>query len=284
MTHGLYFRKFPKNQISVNLWHGMPLKRIGVEKGKSQLITNYTLSTSVYFNQILAEAFKISQNSILPIGLPRNVRLFTNREETLEKLKVSSTTKIIFWLPTYRKSVEGDVRIDGIDFGNVFNMPNFDTKQFCILLKELDIICYVKPHPMSVFHDIYDNERLKIINDTWLYKKKLTLYEALSVCDILITDISSVLVDFLLVNKPIIFAFPDKEAYIKSRGLATDSFLKNLPGPFCINQFEITKQLTEICNKQDNYLIQREKLKLIYHENENYLECIDNLNTILSIK
>ena len=46
----------------------MPLKKIGVEKGKKGIITSYTLSCSKVFNEALANAFSISEKSILNIA------------------------------------------------------------------------------------------------------------------------------------------------------------------------------------------------------------------------
>lgn len=283
LTHGIYFPIFPKNQISINLWHGMPLKRIGIEKGKSKLITTYTLSTGVYFNKILAKAFCVPENSVLSIGLPRNISFFSDKNEIRQKLSVSSKSKIIFWLPTYRKSKEGDIRIDGIDFGNVFNMPNFDKDQFCKLLEKLDCYCFLKPHPMTKFNDIFNHERLKIINDDWLYKHSLTLYEALSACDIMISDISSVIVDFLLLDKPILISFSDKDAYVSNRGITTESFFDNIPGPFCITQSDLHENLLKVCKGQDDYSSNRLKLKYTYHGNTEYMRCLDNLIKIMNI-
>lgn len=278
ITHGLYFRKFPNNQISINLWHGMPLKRIGIEKGKSKLITTYTLSTGIYFNKILSEAFQVAESSILSIGLPRNIRLFSDKNEIKHKLGVPPGSKIIFWLPTYRKSNEGDIRLDGIDFGNVFNMPDFDQNQFCKTLEEIDCYCFLKPHPMVKFYENKLNQdRLKIINDEWLYDHSLTLYKAISSCDILISDISSVMVDFLLLEKPILISFPDKDAYINNRGLTTDSFFKNLPGPFCVTQSDLENNLIKLYNGQDDYSFNRQKLKNIYHNNTKYMQCLEIL-------
>jgi CDP-glycerol glycerophosphotransferase (TagB/SpsB family) len=287
ITHGLYFRKFPKNQISVNMWHGMPIKRIDVEKGRDELITTFTLSTSKYFNEILSTTFKITFASILNIGLPRNIRLFCDLQLSKEKLNIPYNSKVVFWLPTYRKSVEGDIRTDGIDYGNVFNMPDFNIEQFCTLLEKLNCFCFVKAHPMSQFRKNFDYKRLKIITDNWLSEKQITLYESLAACDVLISDVSSILIDFLLTKKPVLIVFPDKEVYTKNRGFTTESFFNNIPGPLCTTFSELCIELQNVVYGVDNYSLNRNELLSLYHNKESIADpasCMDKIDDIINAR
>lgn len=279
ITHGLYFRKFPKNQISVNMWHGMPIKSIGIEKGKTQLITTFTLSTSDYYSKILSETFNVPLNTILNIGLPRNTRLFAEQNSVKRKLNINS--KLIIWLPTYRVSIEGDIRTDGIDYGNAFNMPDFDITKFNLMLEKLDMICLLKPHPMAQYKDVQELGRIMIINDNWLYNKSLTLYETLSICDLLISDVSSVIIDFLLLNRPIAIAFPDKLEYEENRGLAIANFYENAPGPLCQTQKEIDDYLFEIANGTDKYFQKRQRLKSLFHNEVSHKYFFEELDKII---
>lgn len=268
ITHGLYYWKFSRNQISINLWHGMPLKKIGVEKGKKGIITSYTLSCSKVFNEALANAFSISEKSILNIGLPRIFRLLENARNTeFKKSLCSDNEKIIVWLPTYRSSIEGDIRVDGFDFGNVVNMQSFDMDNFNNFLISNKISCYIKPHPMSKIYNQIKYSNIHIINDNWLYEKGCSLYDLLSQADILISDISSVIVDFLVLNRPIIFSFQDKSEYVNSRGVYSYFNVDDLPGDLCVDAIELKNAIINNFENKNLYEFKRLRLLNKYHEN-----------------
>ena len=80
------FGKYPikpsDNQIVVNLWHGIPLKRLGnTERGKEKTDYNfftYLLTCSEYYRQIMKDCFGCLDNQILICGQPRCDRLFMN--------------------------------------------------------------------------------------------------------------------------------------------------------------------------------------------------------------
>ena len=58
----------------------------------------------------------------------------------------------------------------------------------------------------------------------------LTIYHIMDAFDVLVTDYSSVYVDFLLLNKPIIFSCPDIEVYKRDRGFIVDDPEMFMPG------------------------------------------------------
>ena len=62
--------------------------------------------------------------------------------------------------------------------------------------------------------------------------------------DILITDYSSVMFDFAILDKPIIIYADDWESYRESRGTYFD-LLKQPPGAVALNQGELTDILTQ---------------------------------------
>ena len=60
------------------------------------------------------------------------------------------------------------------------------------------------------------------------------------ISDALITDYSSVMFDYSLLNKPMIFWVFDYETYVKNRGLNFD-FIAEAPGPVIFQQSELSK-------------------------------------------
>ena len=84
---------------------------------------------------------------------------------------------------------------------------------------------------MAVFDDFHiELSNVKIINEAWLSDKDTTLYELLSISDALWTDYSSVFVDYLVTDKPILFIMPDFYSYKGKRGFTFEIEDEKLPG------------------------------------------------------
>lgn len=284
ITHGLYFRSFPKNQISINIWHGMPLKKIGLLNNGLPLKTSYTLSTSKFFNPILKNSFGVSPESILQYGLPRNEVLSTKNISIRKKIVKTENTKLILWLPTYRKSKIGEIREDGIDFDNPFHLPDFNQEVLNHFLKKHNLLCFLKVHPMTDVGNFKSLSNIQLVDDEYLYRKQLTLYQILGATEFIITDISSIVVDYLLIDKPIILSFADKEAYLQTRGLNSMEIINNAPGKICSSQNEILEEMQQLINGTDIYSENRKLLKELYHGNTDYLNCSKNLLEHIKLK
>lgn len=242
-THGLlsFFRIVSsKKQLVVNLWHGMALKNIGLLDGKSNLPQSHkTICTSEFFQKIHAKAFGMKPEDVLITGLPRN-DILIKQTENAKLLAIKEKYKSCYvWLPTYRKSGEGDIRVDG-DTSNVFCFENFDYFKLNKILSEKNELLIIKPHPMAVLDEFEEElSNIKIINEHWLTNNNITLYELLSISDALWTDYSSVFVDYLVTNKPILFIVPDLDAYKNSRGFTFDIADIELPGHIIVNENEL---------------------------------------------
>lgn len=242
-THGLFsfFRMVSsQKQLVVNLWHGMALKNIGLLDGKrNPPQCHKTICTSELFQKIHAKAFGMKQEDVLITGLPRNdilTKQTTNAKLLTIKEKYSNR---YVWLPTYRKSGEGDIRVDG-DTSNIFCFENFDYFKLNKILSEKNELLIIKPHPMAVL-DVFEEKlsNIKIINEHWLSNNDTTLYELLSISDALWTDYSSVFVDYLVTNKPVLFIVPDIELYKNTRGFTFDMEQIKLPGLVITTQNEL---------------------------------------------
>ncbi|MGH9274621.1 MAG: CDP-glycerol glycerophosphotransferase family protein, partial [Acidimicrobiales bacterium] len=74
-THRCFMRHFPPNVISVNVWHGMPIKRIEalVEEGGG-IRSTYVLATSPFWGEIMQRSMGPGPEALVT-GLPRNDRL-----------------------------------------------------------------------------------------------------------------------------------------------------------------------------------------------------------------
>jgi CDP-glycerol glycerophosphotransferase (TagB/SpsB family) len=245
-THGLFSKyQTSKRKMVVNLWHGMPIKRIGLMDGKAQSeIPNfdYTLASSVEYQSIMAASFGVGKDRVLIGDHPRLDILRRATSQPMPKMGGANFSCV--WLPTYRHSVLGDCRTDGAAHGDVFNDQ--------LLLMRLDkffmqhsVVCFAKPHPMAVVdHEsfsIFSN--IKLIDEISMARDCFSIYEILGKSDFLITDISSVYVDYLAVSRPIVVFCPDLQDYEKNRGFsATISDL--IHHRICASADELVDELT----------------------------------------
>ncbi len=245
-THGILesFKIVQHDNKMINMWHGMPLKRIGLldNKGVGYMHNaNLLLASGSLYQSVLAECFGIDRKIILPIGQPRCDLLFESTD-FFEKNEINrnSYDKVGMWLPTYRKSTVGDVRSDGeytpgkIAFLDEDGLSNLDG-----LLQSLNHLLIIKLHPMDVLQDYefrsYSN--ILIIKQSQFSSQ---LYPLLGSCDYLLTDFSSVCIDFDLCKKPMGFVIDDYASYEDSRGFIFDNILDKLPGAI-ISDYEQLK-------------------------------------------
>lgn len=264
-THRCYMVKFPPNVVSVNIWHGMPIKRIGwMLEGDERISSDYALATSPFWAEIMDRAMRPGQPT-LTCGLPRNDRLFSDRAEVFQKLGLNPKQRLLAWLPTYRKSVRGKLRQDGMECGNVFEMKDVDPDKLNDFLAARDTVLFVKPHPMAEFDRSRSWSHLRLIDQNWLPEHSLSLYEFIGATDALISDISSVVIDYLLLDRPIIHAFPDIEAYSHSRGFSMEPIEDYFMGPVATCSSELLQAIDQVLSGNDPEAAKRKHMRELSH-------------------
>lgn len=251
-THGLYsFCKPKQTQIVMNLWHGMPIKNIGYLDGKDSdnvVGAHYAIADNSFFQKVMAEAFGLPENRVFASLHPRLEGMLIKPD--LTKLGIPAGRPVCLWLPTYRQSHVGDIRMDGNADGDVFS-DAFDMISINAILKENDCYCLIKPHPMaradkqkfeSLSHMIYVDEDV-------MTSHKTTLYQLLGQADFLITDVSSVYFDFKNTNRPCLMFCPDFEEYQSGRGFVAplETFVRD---PILKNKAELEEALRKQCKIQ----------------------------------
>lgn len=83
--------------------------------------------------------------------------------------------------------------------------------------------------------------------------------------DALISDYSSVYVDYLLLNRPVIFSCPDLEEYKRDRGFVVDDPSTLMPGAIIKTQDELICTLENIFKGKDEYKDLREEKMSFFH-------------------
>lgn len=237
VSHGL-FDSIHLSQHSdkiINLWHGMPLKLLGASEKRgipSSTNFDYVISTSALYQNIMAEAFATTKDRVLVTGQPRCDLLYepTDWFDSVG-LTPSKYNRIGIWLPTYRKSIVGDIRVDGeYNDNGVSFLEEVDMRRLDKFLVSENIILLLKIHPMDALQNAsFDGfTNIILIRPQDFHSQ---LYPLLGACDFLLTDYSSVFIDYQILRKPIGFVMNDIESYKTSRGFYFEDIEKALPGP-----------------------------------------------------
>lgn len=235
-SHGMSdLNRFVNGRLKiVETWHGIPMKPVLLSDCKANTIKKYKkLNRIKYFFPFLFKEVDFSKlflicgsgwltNSILkkvfgenvhfaPVGFPRLDGVFHPDTEsgiakTIEKEKAEGFRTMIY-MPTYRQSFEFDI----------IGLFERDLDLIDQKLTENKIKLFVKLHPFDYqrFGAIEEKENVKIIYNEDI---KGDIYSVLGIFDILVTDYSSVLFDFLYLGRPIFLLVPDKDMYIESNG------------------------------------------------------------------
>ncbi|WBA07880.1 CDP-glycerol glycerophosphotransferase family protein [Salinivibrio kushneri] len=206
-----------------NTWHGIPLKTIRYldsdrfnEKflqREGRLLSGLVCSSELD-RAVMSACFQIHPNKCILSGLPRNDILlggddlvwFKDEQELLLSKEIQGR-RVISWMPTYRGTWnEGNV-ISPFDSENESELVETLKKYNCVLL--------VRSHKFSEIQelDLLRDEGLIINGDKYINTNLVLKYT-----DILITDYSSVWLDFSLISKKIILFTYDKDEYQNERG------------------------------------------------------------------
>lgn len=264
-----------KESVYIQTWHGTPLKKLALdmdvihmagernlEKYKKNFYNNvqtwdYLISQNRYSTEIFKRAFGFKKE-ILEIGYPRNDILFkkNNKEDIIKlkkKLGLPLDKKIILYAPTWR---DNDFHAKGkYKFNTGLDFP--------LLMEEMkdDTVWIVKYHYLIM--DQVDWSPYKDFIYTFDMNYDISLLYL--VADMLVTDYSSVMFDYSILRRPILFYCYDLDEYMNTlRGFYFD-LLKEAPGPVVTTSEDLIKTIREY----DNNLY-----------NKKYEEFIDKYNHI----
>lgn len=125
----------------------------------------------------------------------------------------------------------------------------------------------IKPHPGQDlnYFSAFKNEHILVLTNSDFEDKNIELYEFLSITDSLITDYSSVYIDYLLTEKPIGFTIDDLEDYKNGLGFLIDNPKNYMPGQMIKTSSDFIDFIEDLNNDNDNYKDEREKMLNLFH-------------------
>jgi CDP-ribitol ribitolphosphotransferase / teichoic acid ribitol-phosphate polymerase len=256
----------PETKI-IQLWHaGIGFKSLGYSRfgryGSAGLVGahrkyTYAITGSKNLIPVYAEAFGIEESAVVATGLPR-IDTFLNKERTQKVVagffgQYPNLTgkRIILFAPTFRGRGIEDAHYDyaRIDFGKLYEMCG---ERSVVLFRMHHFVSVPVPIPPEYAGRLLDFASFPETNDL------------LHVADVLITDYSSVIYEFSLLSKPMLFYAYDKDAYSAVRGFHRD-YDATAPGKVCPTFDELLKAL-----QNEDY--DMSKLAAFRRENFDYLD------------
>lgn len=213
------FHKRP-GQIYLQTWHGTALKRIGIDARKprpwyKKLIqppmlefdvdhTDIMISGSGFMTNIYREKFGF-KGDMWEVGTPRNDVFFGNHPELVEKVhefyNIPIDSDIILYAPTFRS--DGSFGYYDIDAKKLLSLWKNKTGRKCVFLARL--------HPNIASKE---SELKKMFPADTIYASSYPdMQELLYATDLLVTDYSSSMFDYMYSGKPVLMYIPDWDSY-----------------------------------------------------------------------
>ena len=246
-----------KGQVYLQTWHGTALKRLGTDvktrkRGWLQRVlspnvfqfdvnnTDIMISGSKFMTNIFRNSFHFN-GPIYETGTPRNDIFFEKHPEYKDRIckryGIDKDSQIILYAPTFRSN--GSFEYYDITSETVIKAWEKKTSRKCVFL--------VRLHPNLMCRS---NEFSKLFPNAINVSAYPDMQELLYCADLLITDYSSSMFDFMYSYKPVLLYIPDKESY--DRGFYFN--IEDLPFIISYNNNEIANNLALFDSQ--NYSIQ----------------------------
>lgn len=265
----MHFLNNGKTQL-VQLWHGIPLKRIGYDDTVFTLKNTPSKAVRLFF-PFIVEKYEIiiscsdedktnfisafRNESVRITGYPRN--------DILNKKSAKNNSLNIMYLPTFRDDIGYHV--------DLFTDYNFELEKWVDFLAAQDIALKIKMHPVNkpsekILKRFSGANEIQFLED-------IDIAEQMTEIDILITDYSSVYFDFLLLNKPIIFTPFDFEKYITKDRELYYNYNDVTPGPKCTDWRQVLNWVERFIDTPSAFTAEREITKNRFHLHQDGRSC-----------
>lgn len=246
----LYNLNFDKTQNIIQLWHASgPFKTVGYSRvgkpgGPDMNAGTHKIYTSAivgaeHATPFYAEAFGMHEADVYPTGIPRIDPFFdeaykeTTRNKMYEEFPETKTAdKVILFAPTFRGSGPRTAH---------YPMYQLHLDVLAEYAKENNAVIIFKLHPFVRDRISIPKEYKDIFLDAFDYRE---INDILLISDLVITDYSSVVFEYSLLDKPMIFFAFDYHQYCSSRDFY-EGFKDFVPGKTVFTFSELMKTLVE---------------------------------------
>ncbi len=278
-TH-FHFKFKPLGQKWIYIDHGCPFKATGnLERKPTSLkkladiyqarLMNYHICESPLTQIIIAYEYGLPINKVKITGRPYVDYLLGNsvmdevtKKELMKKLGLKDCENVILYVPTWRKSS-----------GILEKVVKSFVSQVCEV-EDLGNTCFIVKLHRNIPKEFFSLEgfpHIFLIWDKDLKSYGLSIYDLMMVSNVLITDYSSLALQWWVLDRPLLHYVPDLEEYTSQVGFALEPLESWLGGPI-VREGNLLLAIEKVL-KQD---IWKEKRKIL---REIYYSFIDTNNT-----
>lgn len=248
LVHGQPYKKAPWMINQTDFWEKIFPKGNLLQQIKNKLSfffgVGYTIddvefvsATSEFLKPLMEKDF----NNNLPVkilGMPRNDALFQPERFKNEKWIEGLEHKfVITYMPTHRAYGQGEK--SPTPFQDRADIQNW--------MKDNNIVLVIKNHPnmLKQYKSFYNSDCIIDITDKGI-DPQVAIYHS----DVLVTDFSSVWMDYLLLCRPILFYIYDN--FEQDDAGCHYNLRENPPGHFCYNENELFELIQKVKNDYDS--------------------------------
>lgn len=208
-----------KGQKYIQTWHGTALKRLGydIKKDRSFLQrmlrpdvfefdvknTDVMVSGSRFMTNVFRNSFRF-EGKIIETGTPRNDIFFGDYPEIRQRVcntyGIDPNAQVVLYAPTFRSN--GTFNYYDLDSETLMREWSNRTGKDCVLM--------IRLHP-NLMHR--NQEMSALFPNAINVSKYPDMQELLYIADLLVTDYSSTMFDYMYSRKPVLLYTPDSEEY-----------------------------------------------------------------------
>ena len=276
-----------KETTAINLWHACgAFKKFGrstaslmfgdnaatLDKYPNYGNLSYVTVSSPEVVWAYEEAMNLPEGIVVPAGISRTDLFYdkefvnSQKEKLYEVMPLARDKKVILYAPTFRGHVATAESPDEIDFAR------FSRE----LSEEYVLVC--KHHPFVKEPPVIPEELSSFAMDVTPY---LSIEDLLCCADICISDYSSLVFEYSLFEKPMIFYAYDYDDYCDWRGFYYD-YSDFTPGPVVKTEDELLKAIRDVENNFDRQRVIAFKEKFMGscdgHATERIIELMNKKN------
>lgn len=239
MERGLDFKK--RRTLCFNTWHGSAIKRMGTDIGRDNLSfrsrvlvrADLMCAQSRYDVDIFTRAFRLPASRFQMTGLPRNDRLAAVAQAQVDairaRLGIESGRIVLLYAPTFREYARSTSNELVLDIPmDLRRWQETLGERFVVLFRaHYEVSRHMKADGFPLFRDVSDYPDL---NDLMIAS------------DALISDYSSIYIDYSIMHKPMYCFAYDYQEYMEKRGMYID-LRDELPCAIHRNEDSLIRQL-----------------------------------------
>ena len=219
--------------------HGTPLKKMGLDQQQSAVAGermdfaallrrcgrwDYSVSSNVFSTLAWEHAYPLRYESI-ESGYPRNDALVKATEEDVRRIRaelgIGPDQTAVLYAPTHREYQDGYV-------------PVLDARAVAGALGPDHVLMtrahYFYPDTAGSHGDVRDVSAHPSVEELML------------AADVLVTDYSSIMFDYAILDRPIVIHAPDWDVYVRMRGTYFD-LTEEPPGPVTTTEQEVVEAI-----------------------------------------